>query len=77
MWMVTIQHTLIVLELNTFQKKFKTILAIKTSKQIFIECNPTIQYCVDISTLDLLIFVFSKILADFPVYSCLTILKKW
>ena len=33
------------LELNTFQKKLKTLLVTKIYEQIFLECKHIIQFC--------------------------------
>ena len=43
------------LVLNTFQKKWKFLLATKVSLEISTECRPMIQQCVDTFSLDLLI----------------------
>ena len=57
LYLVVVQKLFIsiVLMLNTFLRKLKNLLDIKTSRQTFFKNNQTILYCVDIFALDLLI----------------------
>ena len=66
--MVIISYILKVLELNIFQKKLKNSWKTKILQQIFVEYKHKIRQCMDISVLDLLIFLLKgKSLPDYTI----------